>query len=137
MSLLFFLSINYLTPINIYVVHWNNANVKIDTNVTKCACLVKFIIQGENTIINIFKVTMRKLLKSIILTEIICKKNTCYMRNSSCGWRIVQNVKIFWSYVKHFWILPCVRNFWILLVVCIFVCSMNCPILLLVGDNKK
>ena len=27
------------------------------------------------------------------------------MRDSACSWFIPKNAKVFWSYVKHFWIL--------------------------------
>ena len=39
---------------------------------------------------------------TIIRTGITCKKIPCYMRNSACRWLIVENAKIFRSYVKHF-----------------------------------
>ena len=39
---------------------------------------------------------------TIIRTGIICKKIPCYMRDSVCRWFIVENAKIFRSYVKHF-----------------------------------
>ena len=32
------------------------------------------------------------------------------MRDSACAWLIVENAKIFWGYVKHFWILPREKN---------------------------
>ena len=35
-------------------------------------------------------------------TGIACKKIPCYMRDSACRWFIVENAKIFRSYVKHF-----------------------------------
>ena len=38
----------------------------------------------------------------IIRTGITCKKIRCYMRDSACRWLIVENAKIFRSYVKHF-----------------------------------
>ena len=38
----------------------------------------------------------------IIRTGTICKKIPCYLRYSACRWRIVENAKIFSSYVKHF-----------------------------------
>ena len=44
--------------------------------------------------------------KELIQTGIICKKTPWYMRDSACMWLIVENVKIFWSYVKHFWFFP-------------------------------
>ena len=39
---------------------------------------------------------------TIIRTGITCKKIPCYMRESACRWFIIENVKIFRSYVKHF-----------------------------------
>ena len=36
-----------------------------------------------------------------IRTGIICKKFPCCMRDSTCRWLIVENSKIFRSYVKH------------------------------------
>ena len=39
---------------------------------------------------------------TIIRTGITCKKILCYMRDSACRWFIVENAKIFRSYVKHF-----------------------------------
>ena len=35
-------------------------------------------------------------------TGITCMKIPCYMRDSACRWFIVENAKIFRSYVKHF-----------------------------------
>ena len=40
--------------------------------------------------------------ESIIRTGITCKKIPCYMRDSACRWFIVENAKIFRSYVKNF-----------------------------------
>ena len=40
--------------------------------------------------------------RTIIRTGITCKKIPCYMRDSACRWFIVENTKIFRSYVKHF-----------------------------------
>ena len=48
--------------------------------------------------------------ETIIQTGITCKETPCYMRDSSCWWSIVKKAKIFWSYVKYFWILPEVRH---------------------------
>ena len=39
---------------------------------------------------------------TIIRTGITCKKIFCHMRDSACRWLIVENTKIFKSYVKHF-----------------------------------
>ena len=39
---------------------------------------------------------------TIIRTGITCKKIPCYMRDSTSWWLIVENGKIFRSYVKHF-----------------------------------
>ena len=41
---------------------------------------------------------------SIIQTGITCKKIPYYMRDLACRWCIVKKAKIFWIYVKHFWI---------------------------------
>ena len=43
---------------------------------------------------------------TIIRTGITCKKIPGYMGDSACKRLIVRNVKIFQSYVKHFWIFP-------------------------------
>ena len=40
--------------------------------------------------------------RTIIRSAITCKKIPCYMRGSACRWFIVENTKIFQSYVKHF-----------------------------------
>ena len=42
---------------------------------------------------------------TIIRTGITCKKIPCYKDDSACSWVIVKKAKIFWSYVKDFWIL--------------------------------
>ena len=39
--------------------------------------------------------------ETIIKAGIVCKKISCYMRDSACRWLIVENGKIFGSYVKH------------------------------------
>ena len=43
---------------------------------------------------------------TIIQTGITFKKISCYMCDSTCSWFIVENAKIFRSYVKHFSIFP-------------------------------
>ena len=67
---------------------------------------------------------------TIIRTGITCKKIPCHIRDSSCRWLIVKNVKIFRSYVwifrveyfeyfeLHFWISPRERNCRILTGLC-------------------
>ena len=55
---------------------------------------------------------------NIIRTGITCKEIPCYMRDSACRWFIVKKAKIFWSYVKHFWILAGVRKCRILIGLC-------------------
>ena len=35
-------------------------------------------------------------------TGITCKKIPCYMRDSACRWLVVENAKLFRSYVKYF-----------------------------------
>ena len=42
----------------------------------------------------------------------------CYMCDLACKWYIVKKAKIFWSYVKHFWINAGVRKCKILIGVC-------------------
>ena len=54
----------------------------------------------------------------IIQTGIIRKKISCYMRNSTCRWFIVKKTKVFWCYIKHFWIFVGVRKYRILKVLC-------------------
>ena len=49
---------------------------------------------------------------------LLCKKIPCYMRDSACRWLIVENAKIFRSYVKHFWIFPREINCRILIGLC-------------------
>ena len=39
---------------------------------------------------------------NIIRTGVTCKKIRCYMRDSASRWLIVENDKIFRSYVKYF-----------------------------------
>ena len=39
---------------------------------------------------------------TIIRTGITCKEIPCYMRNSASRWLIVENAKIFRSYLKYF-----------------------------------
>ena len=67
---------------------------------------------------------------TIIRTGITCKKSYCYMRDSSCRWFIVRKAKIFWSYVKHFWILAVVRKCKILISLC-KQGFLNCPTIFL------
>ena len=39
---------------------------------------------------------------TIMRTEIRCKRIFCYIRDSTCRWLIVEKVKMFCCYVKHF-----------------------------------
>ena len=39
---------------------------------------------------------------TIIWTEIACKKIPCYMHDLACRWLIVENAKVFRSYVNIF-----------------------------------
>ena len=39
-------------------------------------------------------------------TGITCKKIPCNMHDSASRWLIVEYAKIFYSFVKHFWIFP-------------------------------
>ena len=43
-----------------------------------------------------------------IQSGITCKEIPFYMRDSACRWFIVKKGKIFWGYVKHFWVLASV-----------------------------
>ena len=58
------------------------------------------------------------------------------MRDSACRWFIVENAKIFRSYVKHFLIFPRERNCKILIGLCKEV-LMNHPIMFLDRNNKR
>ena len=72
---------------------------------------------------------------TIIRTGITCKKIPCYMRDSTCRWCIVKKAKIFWSYVKDFWILTGVRKCRILISLCNEAFLM-CPTIFLDWYNK-
>ena len=72
---------------------------------------------------------------TIIRTRMLCKKAPCYIRDSACRWLIVENAKIFRSYVKHFRIFPRERSCRILICLCKQV-LMNHPIMFLDRDNK-
>ena len=72
---------------------------------------------------------------TIIRTGITCKNISCYMRNSACRWFIVENVKIFRSFVKHFLIFPREGNCRILIGLWKWI-FMNHPIMFLDRDNK-
>ena len=72
---------------------------------------------------------------TIMRTGITCKKIPCYMRDSVCRWFIVENAKIYRSYIKHFLIFPRERNCRILIGLCKEV-FMNHPIMFLDEDNK-
>ena len=72
---------------------------------------------------------------TVIWTGTTCKKMFCYMRESACRWLIVENAKIFWSYVKHFWIFPLERNCRIVIGLCKY-SFMNHLIMFFGWDNK-
>ena len=55
---------------------------------------------------------------TMIKTGITCNKIHCYIHDSANTWFIAKKAKIFWSYVKHFWILVGVRKWRILIVLC-------------------
>ena len=57
------------------------------------------------------------------------------MRDSACRGPIVENAKVFQSYVKNFWIFPRERNCWILIGLCKYD-FVNHPIRFLDRDNK-
>ena len=54
----------------------------------------------------------------IIQTGIMCKKIPSYMHDPACRWLIVENPKIFRSYVKHFLIFSDEKNCRILIALC-------------------
>ena len=72
---------------------------------------------------------------AIIGTRITCKKMPCYTCDSACSWLIVENAKIFRSYVKHFLIFPRERNCRVLIGLCKEV-FMNHSIIFLDRDTK-
>ena len=49
--------------------------------------------------------------ETLIRRGITCKKIPCYLHDTACRWFFVKKAKIFWSYVKCFWILQRVINF--------------------------
>ena len=65
-------------------------------------------------------------------TGITCVKISYYMHDSACGWLIVENDKIFWSYVKIFPLEVNCRN---MIGSCKYV-FMNHSIIFLDRDNK-
>ena len=73
--------------------------------------------------------------ETIKRTGIICKKNPCYMCDSSCTWCIVKYAKIFWSYVEYFWITPRISSCRIFICLCKQV-FINISIIFLDWDNK-
>ena len=73
---------------------------------------------------------------TIIRTGITCKKIPFYMHDSACRWLMVENAKIFRSYVKHCWIFPIERNCRILIGLCKKV-FINHPIMFLDRGNKR
>ena len=72
---------------------------------------------------------------TIIRTEITYKKMSCYMRDSACLWFIVKKAKVFWSYVKYFWILMGVKKSRILIGLCKSA-FLNCPTIFVDWHNK-
>ena len=73
--------------------------------------------------------------ETIRQTGVICNKISCYMRDSACRWLIVENAKIFRSYVKIFLFFLRERNCRILIGLCKYV-FMNHPVMFLDRDNK-
>ena len=66
---------------------------------------------------------------------IACKKIPCYMCDSAWRCFIVKKVKIFWSYVKHFWIIADKRKGSILIALW-KQAFLNCPSIFLNWHNK-
>ena len=48
------------------------------------------------------KLANQSLLNGALVIGITCNKISCYMRDSACRWLIIENAKIFGSYVKIF-----------------------------------
>ena len=55
---------------------------------------------------------------AIIRTGVTCYKISCYMCDSFYRWLTFKNAKIFWSFVKHFWLFPLQRNYRFLIGLC-------------------
>ena len=80
--------------------------------------------------------SLRSIYGTIIRTWITCKKFPCYMHGSACMGFIVKEAKIFWSYVKHVWILARVRKRRVLIGLYKQV-FLNYPTIFLYWHNKK
>ena len=78
--------------------------------------LIRLISEWITTILRLLLITPYH--GTIIRTGITCKKIPCYVHDSACRWFIVKKAKIFWSYVKHFWVPTCVRKCRILTGLC-------------------
>ena len=78
--------------------------------------LIRLISEWITTILRLLLITPYH--GTIIRTGITCKKTPCYVHDSACRWFIVKKAKIFWSYVKHFWVPTCVRKCRILTGLC-------------------
>ena len=72
---------------------------------------------------------------TIIQTKITCKKIPCYMCDSACRWFIVKKTKIFWTHIKHFWIISGKRKSRILNGLC-KKDFLNCPTIFLNWHKK-
>ena len=66
-------------------------------------------------------------------TGITFKKFPCYMH--ACSWRIGKNTRTFLTYVKRFWVIPCMKNCRNLIALCKKV-FRNSPIIFLQQENK-
>ena len=78
--------------------------------------LIRLISEWITTILRLLLITPYH--GTIIRTGITCKKIPCHVHDSACRWFIVKKAKIFWSYVKHFWVPTCVRKCRILTGLC-------------------
>ena len=123
--------------------YWSGVQNIIPTQHIKiCFLLRKNVMSYQNLQRNfqLLKGTVWKLYNrkhgTIIRPGITCKKIPCYMRDSAFGWLIVENAKIFRSYVKYFGIFPHERNCRILINLFKYV-FMNHPIMFSDWDNKK
>ena len=63
---------------------------------------VNCLLQYFQLFTTIFMILFLLLLFYVITWTYNCKKIHCYMRELACRWLIVENAKIFQSYIKHF-----------------------------------
>ena len=104
--------------LNMFYIIINDAKRKHHN--TAFLCFVFFVIISKYRILLVIVIIYLHLFHhgTIIPTGTTCKKISSYIRNSACRWIFVKNVKIFRSYVKHFWTFPRESNCRILIGLC-------------------